>query len=170
MSPGNYRRDQRSSTLGRLPLLLLLPGGAAGSLRCTMPKARRDRGEARSVRLVNQPEQVPSIRQAAAVCNVTPPVVRRWLPLGLILGPPRRGERRFRYPHRSGGDRARHFGGLAQRLPLHPLSSGAERQAKRIRESPSAKPDASEGAAAAPGCDLRWSTISDGAPRPWPDF
>jgi hypothetical protein len=41
-----------------------------------------------SVRLVNQRDQVTSIRQAAAVCNVTPPVVRRWLSLGLITEPP----------------------------------------------------------------------------------
>ena len=33
-------------------------------------------------------ETVTSIRQAAAVCNVTPPVVRRWVSLGLISGPP----------------------------------------------------------------------------------
>src|SRR4029453_12089218 len=32
--------------------------------------------------------EVPSIRQAAAMCNVTPPVIRRWLSLGLISGPP----------------------------------------------------------------------------------
>jgi hypothetical protein len=31
---------------------------------------------------------VTSVRQAAAVCNVTPPVVRRWLFLGLITQPP----------------------------------------------------------------------------------
>jgi hypothetical protein len=31
---------------------------------------------------------VNSVRQAAAVCNVTPPVIRRWLALGLIPGPP----------------------------------------------------------------------------------
>ena len=28
------------------------------------------------------------MRQAAAACNVSPPVVRRWLSLGLIPGPP----------------------------------------------------------------------------------
>jgi hypothetical protein len=31
---------------------------------------------------------VTSVRQAAAVCNVSPPVVRRWLSLGLIADPP----------------------------------------------------------------------------------
>jgi hypothetical protein len=31
---------------------------------------------------------ITSVRQAAAVCNVTPPVVRRWLFLGLINEPP----------------------------------------------------------------------------------
>jgi len=32
--------------------------------------------------------RITSIREAAATCNVTPPVVRRWLSLGLISGPP----------------------------------------------------------------------------------
>ena len=41
-----------------------------------------------SVRVVSRPEEVTSVRQAAAVCNVTPPVVRRWLSLGLITEPP----------------------------------------------------------------------------------
>jgi hypothetical protein len=35
-----------------------------------------------------KPVTVTSVRQAAAVCDVTPPVVRRWLSLGLISGPP----------------------------------------------------------------------------------
>jgi hypothetical protein len=30
---------------------------------------------------------ITSVRQAAAVCNVSPPVIRRWLSLGLIPGP-----------------------------------------------------------------------------------
>ena len=33
-------------------------------------------------------QKVSSVRQAAAVCNVTPPVIRRWLSLGLIPRPP----------------------------------------------------------------------------------
>jgi hypothetical protein len=38
---------------------------------------------------VSEPEDpVPSVRQAAAVCNVSPPVIRRWLSLGLLTGPP----------------------------------------------------------------------------------
>jgi hypothetical protein len=37
---------------------------------------------------MSQPEEITSIRQAAAACNVTPPVVRRWLSLGLIPEPP----------------------------------------------------------------------------------
>jgi hypothetical protein len=44
--------------------------------------------KAASVRVVSGPQEVTSIRQAAAMCNVTPPVVRRWLSLGLIPGPP----------------------------------------------------------------------------------
>jgi hypothetical protein len=31
---------------------------------------------------------VSSVRQAAAVCDVSPPVIRRWLSLGLIAEPP----------------------------------------------------------------------------------
>lgn len=37
---------------------------------------------------MNRQQEVTSVRQAAAVCNVTPPVVRRWLCLGLLTGPP----------------------------------------------------------------------------------
>jgi hypothetical protein len=44
--------------------------------------------KAASVRVVSRPQEVTSIRQAAAMCNVTPPVVRRWRSLGLISGPP----------------------------------------------------------------------------------
>jgi hypothetical protein len=44
--------------------------------------------KAASVRVVSGPQEVTSIRQAAAMCNVTPPVVRRWLSIGLISGPP----------------------------------------------------------------------------------
>jgi hypothetical protein len=41
-----------------------------------------------TVRVVNRHDQVTSVRQAAAACKVTPPVVRRWLSLGVIAGPP----------------------------------------------------------------------------------
>ena len=41
-----------------------------------------------SVHVVSQPEDVTSVRQAAAVCNVSPTVVRRWRSLGLIPEPP----------------------------------------------------------------------------------
>jgi hypothetical protein len=37
---------------------------------------------------MSRPGEITSVRQAAAVCNVTPPVVRRWLSLGLIPEPP----------------------------------------------------------------------------------
>jgi hypothetical protein len=45
-------------------------------------------GEPASVRGVSRSEEVTSVRQAAAVCDVSPPVVRRWLTLDLIPGPP----------------------------------------------------------------------------------
>jgi hypothetical protein len=32
--------------------------------------------------------EITSIRRAAAVCNVTPPVIRRWISIGLLTGPP----------------------------------------------------------------------------------
>ena len=37
---------------------------------------------------MTEADQVTSIRQAAGVCNVIPPVVRRWLFLRLITEPP----------------------------------------------------------------------------------
>jgi hypothetical protein len=43
---------------------------------------------AATLSLMSQADRITSIRQAAAACNVTPPVVRRWLSLGLIPGPP----------------------------------------------------------------------------------
>ena len=49
--------------------------------------------EAASVRVVRRRKQIEngslfSVRQAAAACNVSPPVVRRWLSLGLLSAPP----------------------------------------------------------------------------------
>jgi hypothetical protein len=44
--------------------------------------------KAASVLEVSRAGAVTTIRQAAAVCNVTPPVIRRWRYLGLITGPP----------------------------------------------------------------------------------
>ena len=49
--------------------------------------------EAASVRVVSRRMQIgngslSSVRQAAAACNVSPPVVRRWLSLGLLSAPP----------------------------------------------------------------------------------
>jgi len=38
--------------------------------------------------MVSGREEVTSVRQAAAVCSVTPPVIRRWLSLGLLTEPP----------------------------------------------------------------------------------
>jgi hypothetical protein len=49
--------------------------------------------KAATVRVVSRPTQIEngslfSVRQAAAACNVSPPVVRRWLSLGLLPAPP----------------------------------------------------------------------------------
>jgi hypothetical protein len=37
---------------------------------------------------VSRSVEITSVRQAAAACDVSPPVVRRWLSLGLIAEPP----------------------------------------------------------------------------------
>jgi hypothetical protein len=49
--------------------------------------------KAASVRVVSRRKQIEngslfSVRQAAAACNVSPPVVRRWLSLGLLSASP----------------------------------------------------------------------------------
>ena len=44
--------------------------------------------KARYVHGMSRSEEVTSVRQAAAASGVSPPVVRRWLSLGLIPGPP----------------------------------------------------------------------------------
>jgi hypothetical protein len=49
--------------------------------------------KAATVRVVSRRNQIEngslfSVRQAAAACNVSPPVVRRWLSLGLLPAPP----------------------------------------------------------------------------------
>jgi hypothetical protein len=49
--------------------------------------------KAASVRVVSRRKQIQngslfSVRQAAAACDVSPPVVRRWLSLGLLSSPP----------------------------------------------------------------------------------
>jgi hypothetical protein len=49
--------------------------------------------KAATVRVVSWRNQIEngslfSVRQAAAACNVSPPVVRRWLSLGLLPAPP----------------------------------------------------------------------------------
>jgi hypothetical protein len=48
--------------------------------------------KAASVRVVSRSKHIEngsvfSVRQAAAACNVSPPVVRRWLSLGLLSAP-----------------------------------------------------------------------------------
>jgi hypothetical protein len=51
-------------------------------------RSRQERRGAASVRAVGRQEEITSVRPAAAVCNFTPPVVRRWLSVGLIPEPP----------------------------------------------------------------------------------
>ena len=45
--------------------------------------------ENRLVPVMSEADRVTSVRQAAAVFNVTPPIVRRWPSLGLIPRSPR---------------------------------------------------------------------------------
>ena len=49
-------------------------------------KTRRTESRDRVMRI--DMGEIISVRRAAAVCNVSPPVVRRWLSLGLIAEPP----------------------------------------------------------------------------------
>jgi hypothetical protein len=67
------------------------PGGVSrGSLRSLSGRELVDalKREPARVPVMSEADRVTSIRQAAAACNVTPSVVRRWLFLGLIPGPP----------------------------------------------------------------------------------
>jgi hypothetical protein len=56
----------------------------SGERQCAAGKGAGPLG----LRVMSEADRVTSIRQAAAVCNVTPPVIRRWLSLGLLTGPP----------------------------------------------------------------------------------
>jgi hypothetical protein len=53
-----------------------------------VPVCRGFRLATSTVSQVSDAVTITSVRRAAAVCNVSPPVVRRWLYLGLIASPP----------------------------------------------------------------------------------
>ena len=65
-------------------------GVSRGSLRSLSGRELVDALKREPARLpvMSEADRVTSVRQAAAVCTVTPPVVRRWLSLGLIPSPP----------------------------------------------------------------------------------
>ena len=84
---------------GSISTELIQPPDVPAIVRITWPRivtrgrwfsrGRTSNGRPRaSVRVVSQPGDITSVRQAAAVCNVSAPVVQRWLSLGLISGPP----------------------------------------------------------------------------------
>ena len=54
----------------------------------TPPRVDPNQAGIKTIDHVPDTMTVTSVRQAAAVCNVSPPVVRGWLSLGLIPGPP----------------------------------------------------------------------------------
>ena len=76
---------------------------------------------------------VTSVRQAAAACNVTPPVVRRWRSLGLISAPPwtLKQLRQIRdqtdpQGRRRGPRPATHIDPVGRGLRLRPVPASAE--------------------------------------------
>jgi hypothetical protein len=54
----------------------------------TPPRFEPNQAGIKTIEHVPDTMTVTSVRQAAAVCNVTPPVIRRWRSLGLIPAPP----------------------------------------------------------------------------------
>ena len=52
------------------------------------PRGRASGEESHYGSVVREARLITSVRQAAAASGVSPPVVRRWLTLGLIPGPP----------------------------------------------------------------------------------
>jgi len=54
----------------------------------TPPRADPNQAGIKTIDHAPDTMTVTSVRQAAAVCNVSPPVIRRWLSLGLIPEPP----------------------------------------------------------------------------------
>ena len=85
---GEIHPDRLQGGLGLVACPQLCGEPGAEFSGCRVPLEVLDAGDATTLSLVSEADRVTSIRQAAAVCNVTPPVVRRWLSLELITEPP----------------------------------------------------------------------------------
>jgi hypothetical protein len=119
--------------------------------------------------VVNREEQVTSVRQAAAVCNVTPPVVRRWLSLGLIPGRPWTLQQLHNVRDMT-DPQARRRGPKVTHGTMTRWNEGCSCTLARPRTtlpgpgtSPSAEAATSRSAAAAPRRHLQRSAVPDGA-------
>jgi hypothetical protein len=120
---------------------------------------------------------VTSVRQAAAACDVSPPVVRRWLSQGLIGEPPWTVEQlqKVRDLNESEGRRR---GNRAPHGTITRWNAGCScvecrrfqsDTARGTRTAQSATAIARRSAPATPGRYLRWAAVSHCAPRPGTD-
>jgi hypothetical protein len=122
-------------------------------------------------------QEVTSVRQAASVCNVTPPVVRRWLSLGLITEPPWTLQQLHQVRELTDPDGRRHgpqaaHGTLTPWLEgceCDPMPGSAERCSSGTLSTQGTSAAPNRGAKAVPGRYLCRPIVPDGAPRPRPD-
>src|SRR4051794_16240958 len=112
---------------------------------------------------------ITSVRQAAAMRNVSPPVIRRWLSLGLLTEPPWTRQQLHRDRSRAlptwPSGAPRHLDPLAGGLRLRPMPRGAKRRREGPLSAQGARATPGRRAATALGCDLRRPGVPDGAPR-----
>ena len=99
--------------------------------------------KAASVRVVSRGKQIEngslsSVRQAASACNVSPPVVRRWLSLGLLSAPPWTVEQLRRVRDRTDPQRRR-LGPSAAHGTMARWNSGCSCAACRQMQSDAAR-------------------------------
>jgi hypothetical protein len=120
---------------------------------------------------MSEADRVTSVRQAAAACNVTPPVVRRWLSLGLITEPPWTVQQLHQARDRT-DPRGRRRGPQVAHGTLTRWLEGcdcdecreAQNDASRARRRARAQTVTCRDAAPAPRRDLRRPAVPGGAP------
>jgi hypothetical protein len=119
-------------------------------------------GEGASVRVVSRRTQIEndslfSVRQAAAACNVSPPVVRRWLSLGLLSAPPWTFEQLQSVRDRTDPQRHRH-GTHAAHGTMARWNAGCS--CARCRQLQSTRPGSAGDRERKPGCPSRHDSSS----------
>ena len=122
-------------------------------------------------------DRVTSVRQAAAVCNVTPPVVRRWLSLGLITEPPWTMQQLHQVRDETDPQGLRRGPQVTHGTMTRWMEGCAGTDAAKRRTTlrgpaygPSARAVPRRAAATPSGLSLPTSAVPDGAPRPGPDL